>query len=121
MRWLPLLLLLAAACGDPANTQYLPIGSRCSRDHQCGTAPFACVTSYPGGYCEHACATDGDCPKDSVCVLPAGAPAMRACRRVCTANEQCRAGEGYLCVPLGGTASVCDWTGGPMDGGLPSG
>lgn len=122
MRWLLLPLLLVAACSDAANTQYLPIGSRCSRDSQCGTAPFDCATGDPGGYCEHSCATDGDCPKDSACVTPAGAPAtVRACRRVCTATDQCRAAEGYVCVPHSASVSVCDWTGGSMDGGSPAG
>jgi hypothetical protein len=113
-------LLLAVGCTDAANTQYLPIGSRCSSNGQCGTAPFDCATAYPGGYCEHSCATDCDCPKVSFCVTPSGATAtMRACRRRCSATPECRAAEGYLCVPLSGTVSVCDWNGGPVDGGLP--
>src|SRR5688572_2010490 len=93
--WFALCLLatcaLVPACGDPPNTQYLPIGQRCAEDDACGTSPYSCnQTGYPGGYCERSCATDGDCPTDSVCF------ALR-CRRACIdgSSARCRAAEGY--------------------------
>jgi hypothetical protein len=98
-------LVLAFAlfgCTDAANTQYLPIGSHCTESSACGTPSYACATAgYAGGYCVKDCVTDGDCPKDAVCF--AG-----KCHRRCGADTQCRASEGYHCVPPAGvTAPVC--------------
>ena len=113
----PLLLaLVAAGCSDAANTQYLPIGSRCSSNGQCGTTPYACaVAGYPFGYCEKSCATDGDCPADSIC-----SPLVKSCRRSCTTSATCRTADGYSCQVLVGGKGVCD-VAAPLDGGLPSG
>ena len=96
-KWLALtLVLVAAGCSDPANTQYLPIGSPCSSDRQCGTSPYDCaVAGYPGGYCEKSCATDGDCPSDSLC-----SALVKACRRVCTSDAACRTTD-WLQLPAG--------------------
>jgi hypothetical protein len=89
-----LLVLLVAACDDGPNVQYLPIGSRCSSDSDCGTKPYNCVrpsAGYPGGYCQKDCSTPGDCPLDSLCV--AG-----ECRRDCDSLTKCRTAEGYVCT-----------------------
>ena len=113
---LALAALVAAGCSDAANTQYLPIGSRCSSSGQCGTSPYDCALSgYLGGYCEKTCATDGDCPSDSLC-----SPLVKACRRVCTSDTECRQADGYSCQPIAGGRHVCE-TMPSMDGGLPSG
>jgi hypothetical protein len=87
-------LAVIAGCGDAGNTQLLPIGSRCSRDSDCGTQPYTCRTNgYRGGYCEKPCSTDGDCPADSWCQPPLG------CRRSCQTNQDaCRTAEGYVCI-----------------------
>jgi hypothetical protein len=101
-----IIAVLVAGCSDAANTQYVPIGSRCTASNSCGTSPFDCRTSgYPGGYCEKPCATDGDCPADSICGLVLDG--ARSCRRRCSGPSQCRQNEGYTCVvlPMG---SVCD-------------
>jgi hypothetical protein len=100
---LVLLSLLVLGCGDSANMQYLPIGSRCSRDSTCGTDPYRCRTDgYLGGYCDKPCATDGDCPADAWCVPPLG------CRRSCQQNmDSCRTAEGYVCQIVPGR-SYCD-------------
>jgi hypothetical protein len=98
-----LLLIVLAGCSSTANTQYLPIGSRCSHDSTCGTEPYVCRTNgYPGGYCEKPCTTDGDCPADSWCVPQLG------CRRSCENNSSaCRTAEGYTCV-VQPNRSYCD-------------
>jgi hypothetical protein len=69
VKWAALVLsLVAAGCSDASNTQYLPIGSRCSSSGQCGTSPYDCaISGYPYGYCQKVCALDGDCPGDSLC------------------------------------------------------
>jgi hypothetical protein len=116
VKWAALAIaLVVAGCSDPANTQYLPIGSHCTSSSQCGTSPYDCATAYRGGYCEKPCTTDGDCPADAVC-----SPAVKACRRRCTTSADCRAAEGYSCQPLVGGVGVCE-AGTAMDGGPPSG
>jgi hypothetical protein len=114
VKWAALALaLVAAGCSDNANTQLLPIGSRCSSSSQCGTSPFDCaMAGYPFGYCEKTCTTDGDCPADSIC-----SPLVKACRRACTSSATCRVADGYSCQPSSGR-SVCE-AGGAMDGGSP--
>jgi len=114
MRWAFLLITLLVGCGDASNTQYLPIGSRCSSSGQCGTSPFECATTnLPNGYCSKSCTTDGDCPPDSLCN-----PTPHACRRRCKVSADCRLAEGYSCVDLLGGNSVCEFVG-AMDGGAP--
>ena len=106
-------LVLAGGCSSPSNTQFIPIGSRCSSDGDCGTRPFNCKSapSYPGGYCQKDCALTSDCPLDADCV--AG-----ECRRKCTATGQCRANEGYQCRAAAGAPDlVCDVPLTPGDGG----
>jgi hypothetical protein len=112
VKWAIFALALVAGCSDPANTQLLPIGSRCSSDTQCGTAPYDCaVAGYPFGYCEKPCTTNGDCPADSLC-----SPLVKACRRGCTTSATCRTAEGYSCQPLVSGQGVCE-TGAAVDGG----
>ena len=109
------LVAAAAGCSDAANTQLLPIGSRCSSSAQCGTPPYDCAaTGYPYGYCEKPCTTNGDCPADSSC-----SPLVKACRRVCIDSSTCRTADGYSCQPIVGGQSVCESGGGSMDGGAP--
>ena len=89
-------------CSDGPNTQYLPVGERCSDDGQCGTSPYVCeMAPYPGGYCDKPCAVSTDCPSDSVC-------AVTHCRRACTDSAQCRQAEGYVCRPTGADKPYCD-------------
>jgi hypothetical protein len=110
--WTVLLSLLAVlGCSEESNVQKLPIGSRCFENGNCGTSPYNCATAgYPGGYCQKDCATDGDCPSDSVCVA-------FQCRRKCNTTTDCRATEGYIC-DRSGPIPVCDIDGNP-DGGTP--
>lgn len=104
-------LVLVAACGSPANTQFLPIGSRCGQDSTCGTSPFSCNLSLPAGYCTKVCTTDADCPMDSKCMLTS---AGNQCRRTCTgAPGECRVTpDGYSCKSepgVSGSYLVCDF------------
>jgi hypothetical protein len=109
MRTLALLVVVTVGlasfgCDTPANTQKLPVGSRCTQPSQCGSSPYGCsIKGYPGGYCDKDCATDGDCPADSVC-----AAALRKCRRKCVAASECRESEGYTCRAFGATTTVCE-------------
>jgi hypothetical protein len=96
-----LLALAMSGCDQPPNTQVLPIGSGCSSASECGSQPYDCVAALPGGYCTKPCATDGDCPSDSVC-------AARSCRRACKDTSECRASEGYVCRNESATRPVCD-------------
>ncbi|HXU69348.1 MAG TPA: hypothetical protein VN947_08460 [Polyangia bacterium] len=116
MKWaaLTLVIFVAAACSNATNTQYLPIGSRCSQDSQCGTMPYDCnIAGHPFGYCEKTCALDSECPTDSLC---APAPVGK-CRRICTDDAGCRVSEGYSCQPLEGKG-ICD-VAPTVDGGQP--
>ncbi|MEO6953742.1 MAG: hypothetical protein ABI321_18215 [Polyangia bacterium] len=93
-RWIALssFALFLVSCGAAPNTQYLPIGQRCTHPGDCGTTPFECDDTKPGGYCAEPCVTDGSCPTDSVCVN------KTTCRRKCSTNADCRQTEGYACV-----------------------
>jgi hypothetical protein len=106
VKWAALILLLvvaASACSAGADSQFLPIGSRCSRDDQCGTSPYDCaIADHPYGYCEKPCMLDSECPADSLCSTTVG-----ECRRVCAADADCRVNDGYSCQPLE-SKGVCD-------------
>jgi hypothetical protein len=95
----------SSGCSSPGNTQFLPIGSHCGADGDCGTSPYTCTPTAPGGYCTKTCAKDGDCPTDAVC-------AMGACKRKClstdSATDGCRGPEGYVCRDEGAVSKVCD-------------
>jgi len=111
------LALAVAGCSDAANTQYLPIGSRCSSSTQCGTSPYDCaIAGYPFGYCEKSCATDGDCPADSLCATLSAQ--VKECRRVCTTDDACRVADGYSCQSIAGGRGVCE-AAASVDGGQP--
>jgi len=95
-----LLVGLLCACGDGANTQYIPIGTRCASNGDCGTSPYECAMApqYPGGYCQKTCASGQDCPTDSVCVLTIlGMKCRRSCVSDTDPQKGCRASEGYVC------------------------
>lgn len=93
-------LAVVLGCGDSANTQYVPIGSRCGSNSDCGTKPYNCVTAgHPGGYCQKDCSTDGDCPTDAICI-------SGECRRKCGSTSDCRSSEGYQCIQA--ALSYCD-------------
>jgi len=104
------LLVVVGACDSPSNTQFIPVGSRCSRDGDCGTSPFACNTMLPAGYCTKPCTTDADCPTDSKCMITQFG---NQCRRSCGAADECRVTpDGYSCkdgLGISGSAFVCEF------------
>jgi hypothetical protein len=102
--WILLAALALPACDTSSNTILLPIGSRCTSSGDCGSSPFRCATTFPGGYCEKPCITNGDCPSNAACIVG-------ACRLSCSDPAiRCRAAEGYRCLVESGTP-VCDFPG----------
>jgi hypothetical protein len=95
--------LLAFACGSD-NTgssgttgQKLSVGSPCTMDSECGSAPFMCMLDHPGGYCMRNCDItkgDADCPSESVCQFDGTAG---ECHLKCDSQANCR--TGYVCSP----------------------
>jgi hypothetical protein len=99
-------LALPLGCGSSPNMQYVPIGSRCGSDGDCGTSPYSCDLALPSGYCTRTCLSDADCPTDSACVaLSAG---VSRCRRKCIDPLGCRVSDGYTCKNESATSLVCD-------------
>ncbi len=91
------LLALCAGCSSSGSvgTQKLPVGSACTADADCGTAPFHCMMGdHPGGYCMRDCDIkngDADCPSEAICQYDG---TKGECHKKCTATD-CRAG--YFC------------------------
>jgi hypothetical protein len=83
---------------DPANTR---TGEPCTTTVDCGTDPRDACNSevgdgFPGGYCVmEPCDDVKVCSPGATCVaLPFETP---ACLSACTADSDCREGEGYVC------------------------
>ena len=89
------------ACGSPSNTAFIPIGSRCVASSDCGTTPYDCDTSQPGGYCERPCSIEPDCPTDATCA------STGHCRRRCITTDDCRKQEGYVCADVHSVSFAC--------------
>jgi hypothetical protein len=97
-------VILAVACsssnggGTATTAQKLGVGSPCTQDSDCGSAPFMCMmTDHPGGYCMRNCDIskgDGDCPSESVCQFDG---MVGECHLKCSTQGDCRAG--YVCSP----------------------
>jgi hypothetical protein len=110
--WCLALMLGLVGCSSPSNTQFVPVGSRCGQDSDCGTAPFSCNLALPAGYCTRMCNVDSpDCPTDSKCVATTFG---NQCRRACTDPSSCRVTpDGYSCkddLDTNGTSTfVCDF------------
>jgi hypothetical protein len=85
--------------GQPAasGAQKLAIGSPCTADADCGSAPFFCLLAHPGGYCMRRCDIakgDADCPSESICQFDGQ---VGECHRTCGGASDCR--QGYVCSP----------------------
>ncbi len=86
MRYLALLILLAACGDDPLN-----VGATCTATAGCDD-DLMCNTTVPGGYCTAACTTSGSteqCPDGAVCDTISGTAI--ACVQICKAADDCRA------------------------------
>jgi hypothetical protein len=82
-----------------ATTEKLTIGSPCTKDSDCGSAPFYCMVDHPGGYCMRDCTTDADCPSEAICQNDG----MKGeCHKKCNAPADCRAA--YTCSPAASAA-----------------
>lgn len=80
------------------------IGAACSSASDC--ARSTCIADLPGGYCtQESCDVVG-CPAGSSCWNLGGQEQFFACLRDCTAQGQCRTGEGYACD----ADQTCWWT-----------
>lgn len=68
----PLCLFFPLGCGNnDANAQM--IGGECAGTSECENAELTCLTEFRGGYCgSEGCASDADCPQDSICVTHVG-------------------------------------------------
>jgi hypothetical protein len=78
-------------------TPAFDIGAACANEAACNRS--TCITGLPGGYCtQEKCHIVG-CPTGSQCYNLGGQESFYACLRTCTADGQCRTGEGYECDP----------------------
>jgi hypothetical protein len=109
-----------AADASASTAQKLAVGSACTQDSDCGSAPFFCMTEHPGGYCMRKCdiaKADADCPSEAICQFDG---TVGECHKKCSAAGDCR--SGYTCSPASmGTAmkashAFCDM-GDMTDGG----
>ena len=93
-------LILAIGCGSDnagSTAQKLAVGSACTQDSECGSAPFMCMTDHPGGYCMRECDIskgDADCPSESVCQFDG---MVGECHAKCGTQADCR--SEYVCSP----------------------
>ncbi len=70
------------------------VGDSCSTDSKCGTT-LTCDLGSPGGYCIKTPCRSGECPPEAACI-DFGAE-QRYCMYVCSSNNDCRSGDGYVC------------------------
>src|SRR3974377_1786044 len=90
-------IALAVACSSSSNggstsssVQKLAVGSPCTQDSDCGSAPFMCMLDHPGGYCLRNCNInngDSDCPSESVCQFEG---MVGECHLKCNSQRDCR-------------------------------
>jgi hypothetical protein len=121
---------LGAACsssssGGNGSTAQALVGSPCTKDSDCGAAPFFChLGDHPGGYCMRDCNIahgDADCPSEAICQFDG---TTGECHAKCGAQSDCR--SGYECSPASNASdnmashSYCDVPGMSMggDGGM---
>ncbi len=97
-------LVLLVGCGGDQIDSF--IGAECTRDSQCEERCFQ-GGNYPGGFCSIACASDNDCPSDTVCIEHDGG----VCMFLCSELDCSRLGPRWGCHDedrrTGGKDNVC--------------
>jgi hypothetical protein len=115
---------LLTDCQDPTACQTLPactpgagaIGQPCAEHSDCVASvgvnnPFCLDEQHeynPNGYCSHFCdpSLPSDCGSGAICV-PNGPFSADICMKTCATNADCRTAEGYACLDMGYSATVC--------------
>jgi hypothetical protein len=106
-----------------AGAQLLTVGSACTTNPECGSAPFYCMTDHPGGYCMRNCDIahgDADCPGEAVCQFDG---TKGECHKKCNVNSDCRSPD-YVCSPAASdrdnmvSHAFCDAMDMSADGGM---
>ena len=112
-----------AGAHQDAGAQLLTVGSACTTNAECGSAPFYCMTEHPGGYCMRNCDIahgDADCPSEAVCKFDG---TKGECHKKCNMNSDCRSPD-YDCSPAASdpanmaSHSFCDAMDTNSDGGM---
>ena len=102
--------------GEPcesAESGFPPTQGSCAAGQLCLGAQLG----FRNGYCVSVC-QGTRCPGDATCTRLQGFP---VCMRTCTANDQCRASDGYVCTAAeGGAGRVCNLNDAP-EGARPDG
>lgn len=99
--------LFVAACGghDEGDIDNV-IGSACTTDRNCDNRCYL-GGDFPGGFCSIPCASDNDCPSDTLCMQKEQGVCMFACPQF----DCSRLGAGWGCHDedrlSGGKANVC--------------
>lgn len=101
-----LAMLVFAACGHSSGDIDNLVGTACSRDADCARQCYV-GGAYPGGFCSVPCASDADCPGDTVCIDKSGGVCLFACPQF----DCSRLGPGWRCnnkdLVSGGSENVC--------------
>jgi hypothetical protein len=83
----------------PAPPPPAPIGTRCTRNSECGAGMFC--SEIPGGFCTRPCPNGDECGPDAVC------GGRTFCYKRCNSTADC--GErGWICLRAFGTQRVCE-------------
>jgi hypothetical protein len=67
----------AACSSDPVDAT---LGARCTGAADCTDRCLPAGADFPGGMCSRDCATDSECPSESVCVSTATGVCLYSCR-----------------------------------------
>lgn len=97
---------MLVGCGRSSGDIDSYIGNACTSDRDCDERCYL-GGNFPGGFCSVACATDNDCPSDTVCIDHDGG----VCMYLCTAQDCTHLGRGWGCHDedrrSGGKDNVC--------------
>ena len=107
MKQLILVILFATACGHGNGDIDRLEGAACISDRDCDHLCYQ-GGDFPGGFCSVPCATDLDCPADSLCMSEAGG----VCMFTCPPFDCGYLGTGWVCKDrdlrgTDGKANVC--------------